>query len=249
VRRLLRRRPRSGTLITLSGLDGSGKSTQAQALRDTLECLGYPTVVVWTSAPAHGALPAIAGLGRPILHLLARHRSPDEPAGPESAAAVPSERPSAGEAGARTRDPARSLRERSAILTFTWTTLMALLSGWWQSRATRIHLWRGRVVICDRYTLDSKVHMLYAYGESMRYRLQVALIRALSPRPHRAYLLDVSPEVAYARNQEYRLYQVATRARYYRDEYEALGVSRLDGERSPQEVCAEIALDVWRELR
>jgi thymidylate kinase len=135
------------------------------------------------------------------------------------------------------------------MLTFAWTTVMALLNGWWQSRATRVHLLRGRVVICDRYTLDSKVHLRYAYGETAGYRLQTALIRLLSPRPHRAYLLDVTPDVAYARNQEYRPAEITARARYYREEYEAFGVSRLDGERPRHELCAEIALDAWRVLR
>jgi hypothetical protein len=90
--------------------------------------------------------------------------------------------------------------------------------------------------------------MRYAYGERRAYRLQTALIRGLSPRPRHAYLLDLEPEVAYARNQEYRPDQVAKRARLYREEHERLGVRRLDGTRPPAELAAEIAGEVWRGL-
>jgi thymidylate kinase len=224
---LARRRP--GLLVTLSGLDGSGKSTQAQALRDTLERLGHPAVVVWTSVTAHGALPALAGAVRRLLKLLGRGES-------------------TGTSGAG-EDPGRRLRQRSRLASWAWITFVALANGWWQSRATRRHLIRGRVVICDRWLLDSYVHMRYAYGEQYSYRWPLALIKALSPQPGRAYLLDVSPEVAYARNQEYSPPHVARRARYYRDGFARFSVRRLDGERPVEELCELIARDVVQALK
>src|SRR5438270_380228 len=42
------RRPRRGAIIAFSGLDGVGKSTQAQALKATLAALGYEPDLVWT---------------------------------------------------------------------------------------------------------------------------------------------------------------------------------------------------------
>jgi hypothetical protein len=52
----------------------------------------------------------------------------------------------------------------------------------WQSRATRGHLLRGRVVICGRWLLGSYVHMRYACGEERSYRWALTLIRAFSRR-------------------------------------------------------------------
>jgi thymidylate kinase len=105
------------------------------------------------------------------------------------------------------------------------------------------------VVICDRWLLDSYVHMRYAYGEERSYRWALWLIRALSPRPARSYLLDVSPAAAHARNQEYSPPDIERRARYYRDGSPALGVRRLDGERPIGELCELIARDVLEALR
>jgi thymidylate kinase len=100
-------------------------------------------------------------------------------------------------------------------------------------------------VVCDRFTLDSVVHMRYAYGEHRSFRLQEALIRALSPRPRRSYFLDVPPEVASTRKQDFPLEENATRARLYSEERPRFGAVVLDGERPREDLCAEIAADVW----
>ena len=114
-----------------------------------------------------------------------------------------------------------------------------------QARAVAPHLWRGRVVICDRYTLDSKVHLRYAYGEERAFGFQAALIGHLSPRPDLAYLLDVSPETASTRKRDYPLEENARRGNLYLEEAEGLGVRRLDGERPREEICAQLAREVW----
>jgi thymidylate kinase len=238
-RRSLRRRLRGrrrGMLVTLSGLDGSGKSTQAEALQVALQRLGYPSVVVWTSVTAHGSLPLVAAPAKALLRLAGRLRS-----GSRANAGAP-------HAGAHADDPARELRQRSRLLTFGWTMFVALTNAWWQSRATRPHLLRGRVVICDRYTLDSKVHMRFSYGDRRTYRAQMLMVRLLSPRPRLAYLLDVSPGTIHRRNQEYTPEQIARRTRFYREEHAHLGVRRLDGELPREELCARIASEVWDAL-
>jgi thymidylate kinase len=224
--RAVARRPRRGTLITLSGLDGAGKSSQAQALRATLERLGHDAVVEWTSLSQHP----------PLLHAITR-----------AAGWVLGRGGDSGASGSE--DPRKELRERSRAVTFAWSTLVALTNAVGQARAAGRHLWRGRVVICDRYTLDSKIHLRYAYGEERAFRFQTILIRFLSPRPERAYLLDVSPETATRRKQDYPLVENARRARLYREEAERLGVQRLDGERPHEAICEELSRDVWELLR
>lgn len=51
---------RRGLLVAISGLDGSGKSTQSKALVATLEQHGVPAIRVWTSLPNSPALGVIA---------------------------------------------------------------------------------------------------------------------------------------------------------------------------------------------
>ena len=229
-------RLRRGTLVTFSGLDGSGKSFQAERLHETLEALGYDVEVAWTSLVAH---PALGAVGEPVKRLLRRLARRGEAAPPVEWAQP---------ASVTSADPARALRQRSGALTQVWAAYVAVVNAWWQSRATRPHLARGKVVICDRWTLDSKVQMRYQYGAERRFGFQARLVRLLSPRPAKAFLLAISPEEAVRRKPEYTLEQNALRARLYAEDYAALGVERLDGELPKDELCAHIAQEVWAAL-
>jgi thymidylate kinase len=104
--------------------------------------------------------------------------------------------------------------------------------------------------VCDRYTLDSAVHLQHRYGAAGAFALQVGLIRMLSPRPRLAYLLDVAPEAALARKpDQFDIDELRTQAALYRAWHGRLGVRRLDGEAPPEEVCAQIARQVWEVVR
>jgi thymidylate kinase len=233
-----------GAVIALSGLDGAGKSTQALALRDTLERLGYEATIAWTriswdDALWRVALPVKAALGRP-LRMLAAARSRLR-AGREAAACE-----SGTTATPLSDDPVKRIREGSALLTHAWTMVIALINATSQRRLTRSNIRHGGIVICDRYTLDSIVALRFSYGADRRFRAQRRLIAALSPTPRRAYLLDVRPETAYARKGEDGVEWLAGHRALYREEHVELGVRLLDGERPPDDLCAEIALDVWQ---
>jgi len=87
----------------------------------------------------------------------------------------------------------------------------------------------GEVVICDGYALDAAVELRTRYGERRQLTLQAGLMRALSPPPRRAYLLDAQ----------------GAAGELYREQHARLGARMLDGERPADELCAEIASDVW----
>jgi thymidylate kinase len=216
---------RRGRVVAVSGLDGSGKSSQAQALVRTLERLGYDGVTVWTRLSYNPSLDVLASPVKALLRHGRRERV--DPAA----------------------DPAKELRRRSALVSHAWALIVALANASSQRRATRPHLRQGRIVVCDRYSLDSAVHLRYRYGETRSFRLQALLVRLLSPRPVRAFFLEVPPETAFARKAEqYDLDQLARQARLYAEEHVRLGARRLDGERPQDELCAEIAEDVWLAL-
>jgi len=237
VARLLRGRTRlgGGVLVTLSGLDGSGKSTQAAALASSLDALGHPVEVVWTNLGAARLLAAVAAPARAVLRAAGRGPAAPRPAHDQGASAP-------------TGDPATALRRRSRALGAAWTTVVAATNAVGQMRATWPHLAQGRVVVCDRWTLDSLVHLRYAYGDGQRYALARMVLRSVMPRPRRAYLLGVAPEVACQRKPEYTLEQARVRARLYDEEAAELGVIRLDGALAQTELCAGIADDVSRSL-
>ena len=88
----------------------------------------------------------------------------------------------------------------------------------------------GAVVICDGYALDAAVDLRARYGEHRHFAVQTALMRALGPRPRRAYLFSAP----------------GSRAPLYAEQCAALGVVAVGEGRDREELCAEIALDVWR---
>jgi len=221
----------SGHVISLSGLDGAGKSSQAEAVAQGLAELGIPAAVLWTPFASNRSLRLLAA---PVKRLLGR-KSADSGEPPSLVARPGSDRAGGGPLG--------------ACVAHGWATVVAVTNGLAQRRASLPHLLRGRIVIFDRYTLDSAVHLRYLYGESRRFRFQNALIGALSPKPLRAYFLDVPPETVVSRKPiQYELDHVRRQARLYREEHERRGVTRLDGERPREDLSAEILADVWSAL-
>jgi thymidylate kinase len=224
VRGRLARRP--GCVIALSGLDGAGKSSQAAALRDALERLGCDATIAWTRITWDDWVWRIAFPVKAVLERVVR-------------AGRPRSAPAAA-------DPVKSVRERSGVLTNAWTLVIAFANAVSQRRLTHRHLRAGRLVVCDRYTLDSVVALRALYGPRRRFRLQRALIGGLSPTPVCAFFLDVPAEVAWERKGEAGVEALARQRALYLEEHARLGVRRLDGTRPREELCAEIAREVWR---
>jgi len=220
------RRPR---VVALSGIDGSGKSSQAQALRAALEQLGHEAAVEWSPFGQNAWLNVI---GRPAKRLLRRLR-PTEPAS---------------DTGLE-RTSGTALRERNAGVNYLWSAVVTLANGLAQLRTIARHSRQGRLVIYDRYSLDSTVQLRFRYGADRRFGLQRALIRILAPKPVAAFYLDIPPEVSLDRkNDRWTLDDLETQSRLYREEYAAARSTRLDGRRTADELAAEIAEAVWRAL-
>ncbi len=241
---------RGPLVIALSGLDGAGKSTHAELLRTALESLGHDASIQWTKIARDEWLKAVAAPVRRIVNAaFARGAAKAEPTG---SAVTPDEDPDG-----ETRnypdgpppppDPAKLLRQRSALLTTCWTFALALANATTHRREVRR---RGtRIVICDRYVLDSMAHLRYRYGYERSFRRQGAVVRLLSPRPVAAFLIDVSPATARARKPEQYTTADLTRLREcYLDAAARLPVTVVDGERPMEAVAAQIASETWLRL-
>ena len=125
-----------------------------------------------------------------------------------------------------------------------WSTATTLANALALRRAARGTRRRGRIAIYDRYVLDTVVDLRFRYAPDSRLPFQEALIRAVAPTPGRAYLLDVSADVAHRRKPDWSLDQTARRAELYRRERAALGVRALDGGKPADELGREILRDV-----
>lgn len=233
---------RRGFIVALSGLDGAGKSTQAQALREALRRLGYDAEARWSSLLHYPG--SLQLLRRSVDQVLIAIRPAG--AGPREVS-VSAPMPTHG--GVPPLDTAaKRLRQQSQVVATAWIALVAARNGLEHRRIARPHLSRGRVVICDRYVLDSLVQLRYQYGGGHSVGIQCRLVRLLSPRPDRAFFLDVSPETASGRKADYSEEENLLRARLYDEECNRLGVRRLDGQRDRVEICAEMAAEVWAAL-
>ena len=153
------------SLIVFGGLDGAGKSTQIEVLRARLAGAGVSPAVVWVRG---GYTPLFTSLKR-LARRAGGRRVP--PAGP-------------GEA--RTRALTHPALRR-AWLVLALLDLLLLL-------AVRVRLlrWQGRVVICDRYVLDTRVDFLLNFPDQRVERWWLwRLVERLVPRPDAAFLLLV----------------------------------------------------------
>lgn len=236
--RRIARRPQRGHVVTFSGLDGSGKSTQAELLRAALERLGHDPVVEWTKIARSSWLKA---LSKPVQAAMRLRRRSHEPVAERTIMTGDGPVVLAAEQAA-----ARELREKSRLLTHAWTVLVALGNGWDHRRATVRHLRAGRIVISDRYTLDTAAHLRYRYGVDESFRFQMVVNRSVSPSPSKSFFLDVSPEAAYARKAEqYQVGDLALLRRLYLEEAARAEVCVLPGEDPLDTVSERIVRAVW----
>jgi thymidylate kinase len=255
-RRLVSRglRSRRPAVIAFSGIDGAGKSFQAGALRDSMSHLGVETFVIWP--PAQNVLfqmpPAVKSVLRSALERAGR-REPVVAAGIATSAQPAGGRESADAGPAAGADEAEpvfaELPSQRPLVTHVLATIVALVQVLSFRRGARSAPGRPRVLIFDRYALDAIVYVRHRWGHGHPLRWQCRLIRVLTRRPLRAYLLDVPPEVAYARKRDFPLENLRERAELYREHWHALGARRVDGERPQADLCEEIAREVWSLLR
>jgi thymidylate kinase len=220
------RRPVVG-VVGLSGLDGSGKSTQARALRDALSAAGVSAVVEWTRLAAQPALDRIAA---PVKAALRRGRRTPTSTEPPPVAA-PGVRPAESGGG-----PVRSV----------WAVVVAGVDAAAKRSSTALHVRQDRVVIRDRYVLDSAVQLHDAYGGSAAGDL---LLRRLAPAPVAAFLLDLPGSVAHERKPEqFTAAQLDAQAALYREQARRLGVRIVDGTLPADALAELIATQVWATL-
>jgi thymidylate kinase len=155
----------SGRLITFSGSDCSGKSTQLRLLSDELERRGERPISFWFR-PGHSSL--LDAARRTVRRVR------------------PSALPGPGQARARERAFARPLVKH------TWIA-MALLDMLLQYGVVlRTHLGRGRIVLCDRYLADARLDFALRFPELYpRIEKWLNACEAVLPRPRHAFLISV----------------------------------------------------------
>ena len=157
-------------LIALSGVDGSGKSSQACALRAALAAGHVRSRIVWTRIG-----------DTPLLHLLHAVRKRYEQ---------------------NTGTTTRRTFDRTGWRLVLWAIVASAdYAAWLQY--VRWRLWRGDVVIADRYLCDFEVELgIRLRNEPHLAALLLRVLRSLAPTPQRAYLLRIDPALSRHRTAE-----------------------------------------------
>jgi len=168
----------SPNLVTFSGIDGAGKSTQIDAFQTYLRSLGLrvATRSFWDHAVALARLREFLsqrlfngdkGIGSPGRPIIRRDKN------------------------------VQAWYVTAARLIFYFLDALRL-----RSRLAKVSAKRCDYVIFDRYIFDELANLpLHRWP----IRLYARVILAFSPRPEVAYLLDADPEAARARKPEYPL--------------------------------------------
>jgi len=207
-------------LVTFSGVDGSGKTTQAEALLSAFQTCHLRAQRVWSRGGSASWIGWLTGRRQRV--------------------------PVSGTAKDRVR--ARQTRFRSPWLRWGWSWLTTLELLWEYALRIALPLCLGRVVIADRYLFDTLADWGAYFGEeSVEKRSAARLLRGLSPRPAVAFLLDLPSAVAQSRSSdglptEFLEAQSAT----YRRLASALRLERLDATRGREELADEIVAKVLR---
>lgn len=223
--------PPAPSLVVLSGLDGSGKSTQTSLLAERLGAAGIPAAVLWNRwKPFLSA--GVIRLAKSYLKAQARVAEEDY--------------------RGFTDAKRRSMKS-------TWKRDLWQMMVWgeyaMQVRARFLaHRGKGRTILCDRYVYDTLVDVAINFslpasrlGELMNHPLL-----SLFPKPGLVIFIDIDPETGAARKSDGTpAAYLADRREYYATMARILHAPIIDGGASVESVAGSIweLTTPWREHR
>lgn len=221
VRRNLKIRSQRPMLIAISGVDGSGKTTHAEAVQQAFGRCDIRARLVWSRGASSPFTDALIRVGKRLV------------GGPQ---------------GAETSESRSALERRARMWRRAWVRRLwpwVLAFDLWRTYLTSIAwplLW-GWIVIADRYVADAQAEVAAYLDEAGVQGLPLALrlLAWASPRPTMHFLLDVPADVAAGRaaGAESPSF-LARQAAHYRNLTAARRLSVLDATRPQEEVSSEI---------
>lgn len=170
-------RATAGKLITFSGTDGSGKTTLASILVDTIQHKGGHPLRVWSRG---GHTPFLEFLRTTAKKLF---RKPKVKTGQTKKASGGDD---------------FSTKNKWVNYGYIHVSLLELI--WLYGVYIRFQRWRGKVIICDRYVLDTLVDFTARFGYKDIDKWFIwRLVELIAPHPQIAFLILTPVEVSIQR--------------------------------------------------
>jgi len=225
IERRLSFRPQTGMLVTLSGIDGSGKTTVAKKLCATLDTCDLANRYVWSRGASSRMTDAVIRVAKPLLP-----RQDIEDASSTSR-------------GAKVQRKGVWLQR--PFLRAGWCALVALdlVAKYW--RQVLVPLALGRVVVADRYVYDALVELAsLAERTAWPGSLSARLLMAMVPRPRKAYWLRAETSTALARVTDETRGFLDRQGLVFETMARTWGLATVDADETPQRIANTIINDV-----
>ncbi len=212
----------SSRIIVLSGLDGSGKSTQARLLAGKLSTAGIDSITIWNRWEPR--------LSAPFIKLARRYLSSRE-------------RVSENDYSSFTL--AKQKKMKSGWKRWLWQ-LMVWTEYLFEVYGRILGPWlKGKTIIFDRYFYDTVVDIAinFSIAPEDAPKLLAHPLLKLYPKPRLLVMVDIDPEIGAERKSDGTpAAYLADRRPYYLSIAEKLNAPVVDGNKSIDEVSKEI----WR---
>ncbi len=190
-------RSQPGFLVSVSGVDGSGKSLQVERLRGAFDTCDLRVKCIWARGASSKGVGAVMRAGKAVLPS-SRGDAPT----PEQVAEAARAHGAAGR-GEAARFAERQRRLRHPVARWVFSVVYALDLVWPYVIKARAFVLTGHVTICDRYLYDALVDFALFTGTSpAQPPLALNVLRAMVPRPRAAFVLDADPDEALRRKPE-----------------------------------------------
>lgn len=209
-----------GKLIVFSGLDGAGKSTQIEILVDYFCSKGRPPKFIWTRGGYTSLFNSLKNLLR---KLLGKHIPPPG------------------------RNEKRKQVMHSKRVQKLWliTALFDLLRVY--TFQIRFWLWSAKIVICDRYLIDTLIDFKINFkNQNVERWFLYKLLLWASPQPDISFLMLIPVEEAIKRSEQKNEpfpdspEILAKRLSMYKELLDDKNWTILDGLKSKEELTFEI---------
>ena len=191
-------RSQPGLLVSISGVDGSGKSLQVERLRGAFETSDVRVKCIWARGASSKGVGAVLRVGKTVLASSSKEDAPTPAAIAEAARAH-----GAAGRGEAARFAQRQRRLRNPVARWVFSVVYAIDLAWPYVVKARAYVLTGNVALCDRYIYDALVDFaLFTGTDPKRPPLALNVLRAMVPRPRAAFVLDVDPNEALRRKPE-----------------------------------------------